>query len=387
VAGGVTAQLLCCMMEQAALSGGQRGLKRPIERREYDIVAPHMMWHHDGWHKMPYKTTGIVVHAFIDGATRKIVGCCASTLNTGQQVLDIFKAAVEEQGVFPLFVRGDKGTENRRLCEHVLEVRGLERSPVNNCHHYIASKSTANQRIKSWWGQMHKRCLQRYRQLFLDLASDKVYDGDIPFHRAVLQYLFLPLINEELQRFVGSWNHHPMRTERNRVSAGLSRCDVQHLTISHLSPSPSLSLQSRLSCLTLPPSSLLLRPQSPVQIEHLRWDQVPEQPRGEQAPGGQAARNAVAAALNADVEDGLDDEDDAEAVAEPVQDNDDDDDDFVELSAPQWEWPFEEEGGFEAFQQQFPPFTLATKGNTDNLWNTFADALQHIQNLYDARRN
>ena len=100
----------------------------------------------------------------------------------------------------------------------------------------------------------------------------------------------------------------------------------------------------------------------------------------------EAAGNAVAAALDADVEDGLDDEDDAEAVAEPVQDNHDDDDDFVDFAAPLWEWPFEEEGGFEAFQQQFPPFTLATKGNTDNLWNTFADAVQHIQNLYDARR-
>ena len=93
------------------------------------------------------------------------------------------------------------------------------------------------------------------------------------------------------------------------------------------------------------------------------------------------------AALDAAIEDGLDDEEDAEAVADPVQDGGDVDDVVVDLAAaaaePLWEWPFEEDGGFEDFQQQFPPFALATKGNMDNLWNTFAAALLHIQNLYD----
>ena len=42
-----------------------------IERRKYDITAPHMLWHIDGNHKLiRYK---LVIHGCIDGGTRSII--------------------------------------------------------------------------------------------------------------------------------------------------------------------------------------------------------------------------------------------------------------------------------------------------------------------------
>jgi len=35
-------------------------------------------------------------------------------------------------------------------------------------------------------------------------------------HMFILHYAFLPRINQSIQLFTNSWNHHPLRTERNK---------------------------------------------------------------------------------------------------------------------------------------------------------------------------
>jgi hypothetical protein len=44
--------------------------RTPIARRKYVVSAPNAMWHCDGHHKAIH--WGIIIHAFIDGYSRKV---------------------------------------------------------------------------------------------------------------------------------------------------------------------------------------------------------------------------------------------------------------------------------------------------------------------------
>lgn len=52
---------------------------RKIVRRVYDIIAPHKLWHLDGWHKLI--RYGIIVFACVDGGTRTLVYAGVSNNN------------------------------------------------------------------------------------------------------------------------------------------------------------------------------------------------------------------------------------------------------------------------------------------------------------------
>jgi hypothetical protein len=65
-----------------------------------------------------------VIHAFIDGFSRFLLGIRASSNNRAATVLDLFEDIVEVFG-FPCSTRGDHGTENLLVAALMEEVRGV----------------------------------------------------------------------------------------------------------------------------------------------------------------------------------------------------------------------------------------------------------------------
>lgn len=114
-----------------------------IQRREYWVPGPNYLWHHDGQHGkylLPEVVAikcetlfsglirwGIIIHGFIDGYSRTIVGMRASNNNQANTVLDVFREAVGQWG-FPSRVRGDHGTENIKVAAYVVYYCGSGRS-------------------------------------------------------------------------------------------------------------------------------------------------------------------------------------------------------------------------------------------------------------------
>lgn len=112
--------------------------RRRIQRRVYSVAGPGALWHHDGQHgelpsrRMPYSRLTphiglirwkIVIHAFIDGFSRYLLGIRASNNNRAETVAALFDELVARHG-YPVRVRGDHGTENLLVAARMERQRG-----------------------------------------------------------------------------------------------------------------------------------------------------------------------------------------------------------------------------------------------------------------------
>ena len=141
----------------------------------------------------------------IDGYSRLIVylQCCSN--NRATTVLDTFLSAICKHQL-PSRVRSDQGRENQKVAQYMLESRGAERRSM------ITGSSVHNQRIKRLWRDMHRSVTVLYYKLFYFMKHHDILDKLNEYHLWALHYVFLPRINKALEKFVNSWNNHPLRT-------------------------------------------------------------------------------------------------------------------------------------------------------------------------------
>lgn len=95
--------------------------RAPILRRIYRVPWINSLWHIDGHHKLI--RWNMVIHAGIDGYSRKIMFARVSDNNRAATVTAAFMAATERFGV-PSRVRADYGTENRGVMQFMEDERG-----------------------------------------------------------------------------------------------------------------------------------------------------------------------------------------------------------------------------------------------------------------------
>jgi hypothetical protein len=140
----------------------RRNQDRQRRKGEYLVRGPNFIWSIDGHEKL--KPYGFEIYACIDAYARYIVwvyvGISAGTaVSVGQQYLN----AVRETGVIPHYIRSDCGKETSQLAyaHFRLSDANEPNCPFEKC--YMYGTSTANQRIESWWQQLSKSLLFRWR--------------------------------------------------------------------------------------------------------------------------------------------------------------------------------------------------------------------------------
>ncbi|KAG9094715.1 hypothetical protein FS749_011971 [Ceratobasidium sp. UAMH 11750] len=179
--------------------GVQQRLRKPIVRRVYSSPHPNALWHNDGHHKLgPW---GIVIHGFIDGYDRMIVGMKAVGNNKASTVLETFLDAVDRYGL-PSRCRGDQGGENIAVAMFMTLMRGTNRAS------YMWGSSTHNQRIERLWLDVGKQFARPWRAFFLRLEEMHGLDRTNRHHLWLLQQLFLLEINHDIDNFRMWWNLH-----------------------------------------------------------------------------------------------------------------------------------------------------------------------------------
>ena len=184
-----------------------------VPRRKYDVIHPNHLWHHDGHCKLN-KIVGIYTHGIIDGASRLIVCLKSHNNNKATTLLEDFVNANKQYSI-PFRVRGDKGGENMKVAEFMFSARPP--IPGDLFKPYLVGSSNHNQRIERLWRDVMQSVIKYYLEFFQQLLHDLDQVSFTDVQKSVIQHLFLPRVNEDLERFVGMWNNHTMASLNNRT--------------------------------------------------------------------------------------------------------------------------------------------------------------------------
>ena len=191
-------------------SGVEQRRRRLLHRRKYEVAGPNSLWHVDGNHKLV--RWRIIIHGGIDGYSRIPVYLSASANNRSETVLQLFLQAVSKYGL-PSRVRADKGGENVLISEYML--RHPHRGPGRGS--FIAGRSVHNQRIERLWRDVFTLCTGHMYHLFYSLEDAGLLDPVDEVDLFALHFVFLPRINQRLERFKAAYCRHRLRTEHNRT--------------------------------------------------------------------------------------------------------------------------------------------------------------------------
>ncbi|WAR17141.1 hypothetical protein MAR_031735 [Mya arenaria] len=193
------------------------GIKHRQQRRLqgslYLNLGPNYLWHIDGYDGL--KPFGICIHGAIDGFSKYVLWLEAYKTNNDPKLISgYYTETVNMMDSCPLRVRADLGTENRYVRDMYLKSI-TEDHDVQNC--YLVGSSNRNQRIERWWGILRTLNVQYWMDFFKLLESNGSYTGDL-LDKALVQFCFMDVIQEELDEVRQLWNCHRIRPVRNNIS-------------------------------------------------------------------------------------------------------------------------------------------------------------------------
>jgi hypothetical protein len=199
----------------------------PLQRQEnYVTAGPDEIWSCDGHDKLT--RFGFQIYAAIDAYSRKLIWLyCGNANRSSICVLQQYLQAVKKNGICPRFLRTDKGGETILLAachynlfleavtvEGMVETDGMDLSKPECC--FIWGSSPRNVRIERIWLQVRQEVTTRWGDLFTLIEKRSLYRSWCAADCVVMQFVFMPLVREELNQFVLDKNAHPIRRQKNR---------------------------------------------------------------------------------------------------------------------------------------------------------------------------
>ena len=106
-------------------------------------------------------------------------------------------------------MRCDKGGENVLIAEYMISHRGTGRGSV------ITGRSVHNQRVKRLWRDLFHCCVSTFYFLFHTFEAEGILDVDSATDLVALHFVFLPVIQQQVEYFHEGWCNHRLRTEHN----------------------------------------------------------------------------------------------------------------------------------------------------------------------------
>ena len=140
-----------------------RMMRMQQKKGEYIVPGPDWIWSIDGHDKLsPF---GIEIYACIDAYSRNIIWVYVGISNrTSHSVVQQYVQVVAQMGYIPQFFRADRGSELPLVAEaHFAFSRLVDPTVVRVEDCFISGKSTENQRVESWWQELEKSQLYRWR--------------------------------------------------------------------------------------------------------------------------------------------------------------------------------------------------------------------------------
>ena len=216
----VSRETVRCALKVIDPRGVKARQKHRLERREYSVPGPNFIWHMDGYDKL--KPYGVCIHGCIDGYSRRIMWLeVAATNKNPRLIVKYFIDCIRQVGGLPRVVRADCGTENVRVAAAQRFLRRDCADGLAGHKSFMYGKSTSNQRIEAWWGQLRKNCAQWWMDHFKTLKTSGLFCDANIIHQECLKFCYIPVIRQELNRAARLCNTHRIRPSRNQeVPAG-----------------------------------------------------------------------------------------------------------------------------------------------------------------------
>lgn len=194
--------------------GVQLRKRRRLKQRKYNTPGPNFLWHIDGWDKL--KPYGFCVHAGIDGFSRRLLWLEVSDTNKNPNVVvDYFLSTVQQLGGVPRLVRTDKGTENIWISAVQKLFRMNQGDNLAGHNSFIQGKSSANQRIESYWSKLRQGGGGWWMNFFKDLRDSGIFRDHDPLHRECLKFCFMHVLRKELHDIAKLWNVKAIQVKSN----------------------------------------------------------------------------------------------------------------------------------------------------------------------------
>lgn len=187
--------------------------RRRLHRRNYINPGPNFSWHMDGYDKL--KPFGFPIHGCIDGYSRRILWLeVGSTNNNPVLIAQYYVQTAVKLGCIPCVIRADRGNENGQVKKIQNYFRSLHNDCLSGDDSFQYGKSTGNQRIESFWGQLRKQCIQFWMNKFKDFVTAGTLDMSSRPEALSLRFCFLHLIRRDLNRMASEWNLHRIQVKK-----------------------------------------------------------------------------------------------------------------------------------------------------------------------------
>lgn len=112
-------------------------------------------------------------------------------------------------------LRIDQGTETGRIATlHVFLRRNHGDMTLKDTVEY--GSSTSN-RIERWWKELYKRLEKFFKFQLLQLLEHGFYDPENESDRNILAYIYIPIVQREIDLFVELWNNSRGRLQRDTL--------------------------------------------------------------------------------------------------------------------------------------------------------------------------
>ncbi|XP_055958587.1 uncharacterized protein LOC130013713 [Patella vulgata] len=125
---------------------------------------------------------------------------------------------ISRTGVISQILRLDKGSENGHMATiHAY----LQSTEFENPEDSVIFGSSTSNKIERWWRELHSRLVKYFKEKFQYLFDQGYYNPDEITDREILALVYLPLVQEEINKFVELWNNHRMRKQNSDLPKGI----------------------------------------------------------------------------------------------------------------------------------------------------------------------
>ncbi|KAF8185576.1 hypothetical protein K438DRAFT_2155443 [Mycena galopus ATCC 62051] len=137
---------------------------------------------------------------------------------TAAAIGHLFLDFVDETGCIPLQVTTDKGSEIGWQYAFQCALREALAPGIDPLVYavYMVLKSVHNTVIEGFWRWLRGKMGLNLKEFITRGKRDRVFDSNVAFHVPLFYWIFVPIIQEQLDEFRAWWNNHRVRLQRDK---------------------------------------------------------------------------------------------------------------------------------------------------------------------------